>query len=225
MGHTEISQSPCKGGGHGQGIIVAGRTFGHIVSLKDIEEAGKIGNIGKNVIESADNTFAEAEHDKQSNCHNDALYEIGKGGGKKSAQCAVNYDYGGADYHGGHIVYSEKGGEQLSAGTKSRCGIWDEKDYDDYGRDAGQHLFPVAETAGEKVGNGVGIDAVAVYSESFSYKQPVEICTDRKPRRRPEGFGHTGHKGKAGHTHKQPAAHIRGFGTHGRYQRAELSSS
>ena len=225
VGHSEITESPGKGGGNRQGIVISGHALGHVVALKNIEVSRKLGNVGENLVESADETLSEAEHDKQGNRHDYALYKIGEGGGEKSARRAVKNDNRGAYYHGGHVIHSEKGGKEFSAGAKSRRGVGNEENHYHQRRNAGQHLFTVAETAGKEIGNGEGVDAVAVNAKSFGHEKPVEIGSYCKTHRRPKGLGHAGHKGKAGHSHKQPAAHVGGFGAHGRHKGAELTSA
>src|SRR5699024_2468202 len=64
-----------------------------------------------------------------------------------------------------------------------------------------------------------------VDTDSLGNDEPVEIRTDGKTNGCPCSVRNTGEVSDAGQTHEEPAAHVRGFGTHSRYKGTKLSAA
>ena len=144
---------------------------------------------------------------------------------QEAAERAVQHNDCGAQEHGGHVVHAEHGGEQLAARRKAGSGIGDKEDDNDNGRNQGERVALVPEALGEKLGNGNGMDALGVDTQTLGNQQPVEICADSQTDGSPRRLRKTRHQRKTGQAHQKPAAHVRRLRTHRRDERTELSAA
>ena len=108
---------------------------------------------------------------------------------------------------------------------KPEAGIGDEEDEDDHSSDAGQDVPLVLVPPGEEAGDGDGPHLGGVPPQTLGHDEPVEIGADGQAQGGPAHLGHAGEIGQAGQTHEQVTAHVRGLGTHGGDDGAQLPAA
>ena len=123
------------------------------------------------------------------------------------------------------IIHAEQRIEQLAAGGKAGSRVGNKKDKNPYCCNEGQNPFFVTIAIGKEFRNGDGVVCLRVTAYPLCHDKPVEIGSGCKPDGSPACVCNTGQIGNSRQAHEEPARHIRGFRTHGRDQRAELSSS
>ena len=146
MRHAEITESPCKSRNNGNRAEASRLARSDIKALEHVKISVKRLYVFNHFIESADNALTEAENDKQSNRHYNALNKVRRRGSKESAERTINNYNGRAYNHRSKIVHSEQIGKKLAACRKSRSGIGDKEYNNKYRRDKSEHVGIVAES-------------------------------------------------------------------------------
>jgi len=225
MGHAEVTETPCKGGDHGQSTVAHNTTGGDVVTAEEIQIAVQGGHVGDDAAEAAGGDRTETNNHEKGDSHNDGLNKVGGGSGEEAAEGAVKDDNGGAQHHGKHVVNAEEGGKELTAGGKAGSGVRNEEDNDEQCRDNGKDLLFIPEAAAEEIGQGKGIHLLGINAQTPCHNKPVDVGADGEANGRPNGLGQTGHQRDGGQAHQKPAAHVGGFGAHGGDQRTESASA
>lgn len=94
---------------------------------------------------------AEQNHDDQGDGHDDALDEVGGGGGQKSAQSRIRHDHNAGNDHGGHVIHAEQTVEQLSAGGEAGGGVGMKKIRITTAKNPGQNALFISKALGEEL--------------------------------------------------------------------------
>jgi|GEM_PF-151915 transcriptional regulator with XRE-family HTH domain len=127
--------------------------------------------------------------------------------------------------HSRHVIRAEEAGEQLAAGGKAGSGVRNEEYDDNNCRQQTENIILIMVAAGEELRERIGVCNLRVAAQTPSGKKPVQIGPDGKADDGPAHIRHSGQVGEAGQAHKKVAGHIRSFGAHGGYKRAQLPAA
>ena len=226
MGHTAVTQTPSHNGNDGQEAVRSGGAGHNVIGFGHIQITGQCLGIGDDGIPAAGYFHTEQQDDDDSDSHKNTLHQVGGTGCQEAAGYGIAHDDNGADDHCQNIVHAEDAAEQFAAGSEAGCCVGNEEHDDNNGRDTHEDIFVITVSAGEKVRHGDGVIChVGVDTDSLGNDEPVEIRTDGKTNGCPCSVRNTGEVSDAGQTHEEPAAHVRGFGTHSRYKGTKLSAA
>ena len=189
MGHTEVTQTPGRGGNNGEGAVAVGGAVCGGVGGGHGEVAQHRGGVVHDGGETTSLNHTEAEHNQKGEGHDDGLDEVGGGHGQEATEHGVEDDDDGAHDHGGHIVNPEEGGEQLADGGKPRGGVGDEENHDNHTCDGGQKGLAVPETLGEELWNGDGLELGRIATHTLCHEEPVEVGAHSQTNGRPTCVG------------------------------------
>ena len=238
--HTEVSEAPSHHGANGKDTVRKRfpkdgfacfhkllTIFHHgIGKTKKFKKAGNGFCVFKNVANAASFFCAENNNNGKSDDHNDRLHEIRSAFRKEAAEDGVKQNKHSSQNQHGYVGCAEQGGKEFSASDEAAGRVNGEENQNEHRGKKHNALILFTKTVGKEFGQGDGIVcANAVTAKTLGYDEPVEVGSYRKTEGRPKGIGKTAPIGDAGKPHQKPSAHIRGFGTHGSYPRAERSAS
>ena len=225
MGHPEVAQPPCQRGNDAQAPEGSRTAGGDIIPLGH----GKIPRqrlcVGYHRIHAACHADAEHHHNKQRNGHKNGLDEVGKGNRHKAAQHRVADDHNSSHDHRRMIVHPEQAVEKRPDGLKAGGGIGDEEHQNNDRCNGGKQVLSIPEPPGEIVRYGDGAQPCGIAAQPPCHDEPVEIGAHRQTDAGPCDLRQAAQVGKARKPHQQIAAHVAGFGAHGRYQGAHFTAA
>ena len=136
MGHSEISQSPCKGGQYGYKTIGGRCVVSHAVDMCHAQISCQGTGIVSHRAPASGHMDAKEYNDNQRNTHDNALNQVRGGHCHEAAHDRVSDDDHGTGYHCHMVIHAEQTVEQGSHSLEARCGIGDKENQDYNGGNA-----------------------------------------------------------------------------------------
>ena len=226
MRHTEISKSPCQCRENLQQAVRRSCSGSDIVRVRQAEVSGHGFCIVHNGTETADFADTKTKYNNDCDRHNNTLDKVCRTCCEESAQCGVSYDNDCTDQHCRQIIHSEQVCKQLAAGCKSGSRIRYKENDDQQCCDYGKNTFVISVTVGKEQRQCRRISAdMRIITKSLGNNKPVYISSDCQSDCSPRCISRTGQVSNARQSHQQPAAHVRGLGTHGGDERSQCTSA
>ena len=208
---SEIAEPPAEGGDHHDGKSA------HAGGVREEgEEVGPFfrqdihGRSGAAQCDGRSDRYIEDGEE-----HHRSLNEVSQSDGGEAAEEGVEYDDEGTDQKGVEVGQTEDSIEKLAGCNESGGCINDEEKNDEEGADEAQAVLLFFETVRQIVRDGERIIRdLRVVTKACGDEDPVRPCTDDEADACPEGREPVQVR-IARQSHQHPAAHIRGFRTHG----------
>ena len=225
MGHAEVAKAPGQGGNDRQEAEGARGPVRPVVTLGNVQIAGKLFGVGNDDIHAACLADPEKDDDHKGDGHENTLDQVCGRYSQETAQGRVGNDNDCAYDHGQMVFHTEQAVEQGAYSLEAGRGIRNKENQDDQGGDQGNTMLFISVTVGKVFRDRKGAQSLGIAAQQPGDQQEVQVGTHGKTDGRPCDLRQAGDISQSGQTHQKITAHVRGLRAHGGDQRAQRTAA